>query len=379
MLGGKPLWFTEVGWWSDGDYNFLHQADVVSWAMLWQKVLNIPVWSYFYNEGNWGNDGVSFSLIQAGSVDDYVKPAALATMATANQVATRPYVAMPATGIPQTYEATFGPGSGQNNQLAAVWSDGLTTTGSVTVTAAGGGSIPVTVTSQYGNATTVSVTSGSSYGLAISDQVTYVSYPVGDTLTVGPPQSYGTDLAAGSSHATATATSGDASGAISGTTTGNGWTSNTGDTTPSLTVTLSNPATVNRVVIDTQSAGSTAPSVRDYVVSVNQPGVGWTQVATVTGQYRAHEMQLAFNPVTASAVKIDVSEVNFGGYYGGGSPPGGGRPRLPAPSCTHSRCTGAPEAPTRSMVHHSHPSLPEDRARRRRRPRPRPPRRRRRR
>ena len=67
MLGGKPLWFTEVGWWSDGDYNFLNQANVVARAMIWQKVLGVPVWNYFFDEGNWGNDGVSFSLIQAST------------------------------------------------------------------------------------------------------------------------------------------------------------------------------------------------------------------------------------------------------------------------------------------------------------------------
>ncbi|MBF6555710.1 MAG: discoidin domain-containing protein [Acidimicrobiales bacterium] len=321
MLAGKPLWFTEIGWWSDGDYNFLNQANMVSRAMIWQKVLNIPVWSYFYNEGNWGNDGVSFSLIQAGSVDDYVKPAALATMTTANQVAGRPYLTMPATGIPQTYEATFGPGSGQTSRLAALWSDGLTSTGSVTVTAPGGGSIPVTVTSQYGQATAATVASGSSYSLPISDQITYVSYPVGDSLTVGPTESYGTDLAAASGGANATASSGDASAAIAGTTTGAGWSSTSGDTAPSLTVTLASPQTINRVVVDTQSVGSTAPSVRNYVLSVDQPGVGWVPVATVIGQYRTHSLQLAFNAVTATAVRISVSEVNFGGYYGGGVPP----------------------------------------------------------
>ncbi len=147
MLGGKPLWFTEVGWWSDGDYNYLNQANIVARAMIWQKVLGIPVWNYFFDEGNWGNDGVSFSLIQASNTDDYVKPAALATMATASEIAHRPYLSMPATGIPQTYEASFGATAGGTDQVAvaAVWSDGLDTTGSVTVTAPGGGSVPVTV------------------------------------------------------------------------------------------------------------------------------------------------------------------------------------------------------------------------------------------
>ena len=64
------------------------------------------------------------------------------------------------------------------------------------MTAPGGGSVPVTVTSEYGNATSVSVTSGDAYSLPISDQVTYITYPVGDTLTVGPTEDYGTDLAA---------------------------------------------------------------------------------------------------------------------------------------------------------------------------------------
>jgi hypothetical protein len=323
MLGGKPLWFTEVGWWSDGDYNFLNQANIVARAMIWQKVLNIPVWNYFFDEGNWGNDGVSFSLIQTNSGDDYVKPAALATMATSNQIAARPFVSTPATGIPQTYEATFGPDASQNNQLAALWSDGLTTTGSVSVTAPGGGSVPVTVTDEYGHATSVSVTSGSVYSLPISDQVTYLSYPVGDTLSVSPPQPYGTDLAAttASNHSSATASSGSASGAIAGTTSGSGWSSGFGDSDPSLTVTLAGPATVNRVVVDTQSVGSTATSVRNYVISVDEPTNGWTDVATVTGQFRTHELQSVFAPVVASAVRITVSEVNFGGYYGGAIPP----------------------------------------------------------
>ena len=74
-------------------------------------------------------------------------------------------------------------------------------------------------------------------------------------------------------------------------------------------------------MVDTQSVGSTATGVRDYTVSVDEPGAGWTTVSTVVGQYRNHEMQLAFDPVAASAVQITVSEVNFGGYYGGGVPP----------------------------------------------------------
>ncbi len=117
ILGGKPLWFTEIGWWSDGDYNFLAQADDVARSMIWQKVLGVPVENYFYDEGDWGNNGVSFSLIQASGSDDYVKPSALATMTTSGLLAGRPYLSMPSTGIPQTFQADFGPTGGGSTDL----------------------------------------------------------------------------------------------------------------------------------------------------------------------------------------------------------------------------------------------------------------------
>jgi hypothetical protein len=323
LLGATPLWFTEVAWWSDGDYNYLNQANIVARAMIWQKVLHVPVWSYYYDEGNWGNGGISFSLIQVSTGDDYVKPAALATMATSKQIADRPYLSMPSTGIPQTFRADFGASTGSATTLSDVWSDGLPTTGTVSVTAPGGGSVPVTVTSEYGDATTVSVASGASYSLPISDQVTAITYPEGDTLALGPTEAYGPDLAAASDGGSAGASSGNASAAIAGLPLGynQGWSSAEGDTAPTLTVTLARPSTVNRVIVDTQSVGSTATGIRDYTVAVDEPGLGWTTVATVVGQYRAHEDQVAFAPVTASAVRIAVSEINFGGYYGGGIPP----------------------------------------------------------
>ncbi len=323
VLAGKPLWFTEVGWWSDGDYNYLGQADTVARAMIWMKVLDIPVWSYFFDEGSWGNNGVSFSLIQATSTDDYVKPSALATMVASNELAGRAPTGTPPTGIPQTYEATFGPSGNGSTDLAATWSDGLAVTGSVTVTAPGGGTVPVTVVDEYGNATSTSVNSGQAYSLPISDPVTYLLYPTGDTLSIGPTEPYGTNLALASAGATATATSGNATAAIEGLTLGygNGWYSDSGDDTPSLTVTLPAAATVNRIVVDTQSNGSTASSLRDYVVSVDEPGSGWQTLSTVTGAYRFHELQLAFAPVVATAVRVSVTEVDFGGYYGGGIPP----------------------------------------------------------
>ena len=212
ILAGKPLWFTEVGWWSDGDYNFLAQADDVARSLIWQKVLGVPVENYFFDEGNFGNNGISFSLIQASSSDDYVKPSALATMATSGELAGRPYQSMPSVGIPQTYQADFGPVAGGTTSLAAVWTDGLPVTATVTLADPAGGHHPVTVASEYGAATTVQATSGSTYSLPLSAQVTYLTYPTGDTLTVGPTEPYGTDVASAAAGATATASSGNAVG-----------------------------------------------------------------------------------------------------------------------------------------------------------------------
>jgi hypothetical protein len=134
----------------------------------------------------------------------------------------------------------------------------------------------------------------------------------------------------------ATATSGNASSAIDGLQTGydQGWSSASGDTSPSLTVNLPNQPTIDRIVVDTQSVGSTAAGVRDYILSVDEPVKGWTTVANVVGQFRAHELLVPVGPVAATAVKITVSQVNFGGYYGGGVPPWWS-PTLPASAFLH--------------------------------------------
>ena len=323
LLGSKPLWFSEVGWWSDGDYDYVAQADDTARALIWQKVLGVPVENYFFDEGSWGNNGVSFSLVQAAGGVDYVKPAALSTMTASGELAGRPFVSTPSTGIPQGYEADFGPVAGGSTDLAAVWTDGLATPASVTVTDPSGGTDPVTVTDEYGGATTAQAVSGTAYSLALSDHVTYLTYPAGDTLTVGPTEAYGTDVASSAAGAQATASSGNASAAIAGLTVGygQGWTSAPGDSTPSLTVTLASATTIDRVLVDTQSVGSTAPGIRDYTVSGDEPGSGWVTLATEPDQFRDHVAQFAIVPTLVTALRITVSQVNFGGYFGGGIPP----------------------------------------------------------
>ena len=306
--------------------------------MIWQKVLGVPAQNYFYDEGTWGNNGISFSLIQASNTVDYVKPSALATMTTSRLLAGRPYLSMPATGIPQGYRADFGTTAGGATKVSAVWTDGVAETASVTLTSPTGSTDPVTVTSEYGTATTTQATSGTAYGLPVSDQVSFITYPAGDTLSVGPTETFGTDLASSAAHATASASSGNASAAIAGLTVGygQGWTSATGDTTPTLTVSLAAPSTLDRVIVDTQSVGSTATSVRNYTLSANEPGIrlGHDQ-PPMTGQYRNHEALFDFAPLVATQLKVSVTEVNFGGYYGGGIPPWWSSSDGPAPAFLH--------------------------------------------
>ena len=323
LLGGKPLWFTEVGWWSDGDYNFLGQADDVTRSLIWQKALGVPVENYFYDEGSWGNDGVSFSLVQASQSVDYVKPAALATMTTSRLLAGRTYLSMPSTGIPQGYRADFGTAAGGTTRVSAVWTDGLPVTASVTLTSPTGSTDPITITNEYGAVTTVQAGSGQAYGLPLSGQVAFLAYPAGDTLSVGPTEAFGANLASSAAGATATATSGNASAAIDGLPVGygQGWMSGANDTTPSLTVNLAGASTLDRVVVDTQSVGSTAPGLRNYTISADEPGTGWVTVATEQGQYRYHEALFAFAPLVATALRVSVTELDYGGYYGGGIPP----------------------------------------------------------
>jgi hypothetical protein len=320
LLQGHPLWFTEVGWWSDGDYNLVNQADTVARAMLWQRALGIPVWSYYYPEGS-GAPGISFSLIQTDNLgDDYVKPGALATMAASAQTANRPYQSMPSTGIPQTYQEVFGASPGGSTALTAVWSDDLAVTGQIRATSPDGSPVPVTVVSEFGASSTATLASSQSYALPISGQVIYLSYPQQDSLTVGPTDPYGPNLALASSGAKATASSGTAAAAITGNPIGTGWSSSSGDRMPALTVRLASPQVIDRVVIDTQSPGSTATGLRNYTVSVDRPGHGWMIVDRVKSQFRDHIEEVDIKATRATAVRITVQAINYGGYAGGGIP-----------------------------------------------------------
>jgi len=194
LLGSKPLWFTEVGWWSDGDYNFLSQADNMASSLVWQRVLGVPVENYFFDEGAWGNDGISFSLIQTSNSDDYVKPAALATMTATGIMAGRSFVSTPATGIPTPTGPTSAPPRAEHrpgrrvDRRHARHGDGDT---DLAQRVDRPGHRHHRVRRHDDGPGHV----GHRVLPALSAQVSYLTYPAGDTLTVGPTEAYGTDVA----------------------------------------------------------------------------------------------------------------------------------------------------------------------------------------
>ena len=145
-----------------------------------------------------------------------MKPAALATMTTTGALAGRPYVSMPSTGIPHAYQADFG----ATPVAPPTWRR-CGPTGCRRRPRSPSPPPPVRPTRspsprEYGATTTVQAASGTTYSLPLSDQVSYLTYPVGDTLTVGPTEAYGTDVASSAAGASATASSGTASSAIDG-------------------------------------------------------------------------------------------------------------------------------------------------------------------
>ena len=331
LVSPKPIWISEVGWWSDGPYDFLAQADNVAQAMVVQKTLDIPVWNYFFDEGSWGNDGVSFSLIQtSGRGDDYVKPAALATMTASAELSGSTFEGNSETGIPGVYQANFSRSSPTEGSLAVVWTAGIAAVESMMVTGPAGstGETPIVVADEYGRSTSYRLRASDGYHFAVSQSVEYVLLPRGYRLTLQPTEPFGPDLALATSGATATASSSGAgnppaaaiAGPAASTGYGQGWLAASGDTHPYLTVTLAKPADVNRVIVDSQSAGSTAAGPRNFAIEVLSPKGTWIRVAQVRQEFRDHIEELAFDPVVTRSIRVTIATANYGGYAGGGVP-----------------------------------------------------------
>lgn len=324
-----PVWDTESGWWSDGPANTYQQADDVARTRLHLTDLGVTGWTYFYSEGGWGEGGFSWSLVQVGS---FVKPGALA-MATVDRVLSgrpaperidtgdpvvhalaygpvddQPGDADPATGSLADPRATAGTPIGADQDLVAVWTEDAVTTVQVIADRTG----TVTVTDLYGGSRTLDVTAGRPAELPVSGAPVYLTAPTDLDLTVA-----GTDrgpdlLAGGTVTASSTGDGGDldllvtADGAQS-----TGWQAGTRtddgpDTSPWVQVDLPEPATVDRVQVVSAGIRCCTAGVRAYQVSIRTPDGDWQQVGRQDGLFWERTSAVTFDPVTATAVRVQV-------------------------------------------------------------------------
>ncbi len=329
----KPVWNTESAWWADGPANYLSQADKAARALIWMRALGVERWSYFMMEGGYGDYGFSYSLIQSASQpDDYVKPAALATMTAAAQMEGRPFSAMVDTGIPHVYAASFGADPEGNDSVVAAWTDDLAL--DLTLVAEGTTSpVDMLATDVLGAATTVTLAPGQPVPLALSGSPVYLTVPTGARLRIAAVDPFGINVAAAAAGATATASSANAANPPARAIDGVGdageqgdlpglsaWASAPGDASPSLTVKLSQATEVNRVLVSTHSIGSIVPGLRTYDVSVQDQAGAWTTVGAIDDQFFARRRLISFAPRLATAIRVSVRSVNYGGLAGGLKP-----------------------------------------------------------
>jgi hypothetical protein len=333
--GSLPIWITEQGWWSDGEENFY---DVGNWApreWMWLRALGVTSWNYYITEGQFSGFGTDYSLVDATNGDYFVKPGAVGLMTASTLLGARPFIRQVDLGIPHAYGMLFGPasnGSAANDELA-VWTDDLDVAGAVSV-APGSGPLTIPTASSLGAPGSLTVTPASPAPLLLSGAPTYLAVPAGSSVSVGPSQSFGRNLALASEGAKATASSsrskenapgdvirGTASAADAGALgTTRAWAPSPGDGSPWIAVHLKSPRTVNRVIVSTSSIGSGLPGLRGYSVQV-ETADGWTTVATVKNQFFDRMALFTFPSIAdASAVRISVDSIDYGDLAGGALP-----------------------------------------------------------
>jgi hypothetical protein len=333
--GSLPIWVTEQGWWSDGEEDFY---DVGNWApreWMWLRALGVSTWDYFITEGQFSGFSTDFSLIDASDGDYFVKPGAIGLMTVSNLLGDRPFVKQVDLGIPHAYGMLFGPPSngGTANQVLAVWSDDLDVTGTVSVVS-GPGHITIPTTSAQGVPGSVTLSPSSRTQLQLSGAPTYLTVPAGSTISVGPSTPFGNNLALASSGATATASSdqskensaGDVIQGNASAADGDGldstpvWAPSQNDRSPWIAVHLSQPHTVDRVLVSTSSIGSVLPGLRGYSVQLDEGG-RWTTVASVDDQFFDRMKLFTFASAgDVSAIRLAVRSIDYGSIAGGEVP-----------------------------------------------------------
>lgn len=307
--GGKPpaVWDTESGWWSDGPANHWAQGYDVARSLLWMRTLGVDEWTYFFSEGGWGEGGFTWSLLQVGS---FVKPGALAMSTVSALITDRPRPELVTTDIPFAHAMRLGATPGGSDRLLAVWTDDLRTEVDLTSDV----DTSVTVTDVYGETRTMDVRAGTAVPIRISGSPLFLSAPRTATLAVAPPEATGPNvLTRGTVTASSSAEGADPSAVLREGGAGTSpWRSNTRtadgalDLTPWIRVDLATPVTIDRVAVESAGIRCCTSGLRDYTVSVQTADGAWHDVGNRRDLFAERTAILQFDPVVATAVRVQV-------------------------------------------------------------------------
>ena len=316
-----PVWDTETGWTADSAVAYWAQGSNVARKLLWNEVEDVAGWTYFFSEGGWGENDLSWSLIQYRS---YVKPGGLSFASVARLLDGRGKPETVATDIPFTRIMAV-PG---DDAMRVAWTDEARISAVVTTDAAS-----VTVTDQYGAVSTVR--SGDEISLTSAPQ--FFTAPSEATIELTAPEPYGPDLLAGQPvEASSTFAESDAQIITSGTADPyRPWRSGNldgeVDEKPMVTIPLAAAATIDRVAVATGNIACCEAGLRRYTVSVQTADGSWRIVAEQENQFWDRTVVFPFDPIEAVAVRVevpwttvrgvDVLDVNYSAFAGGLPPP----------------------------------------------------------
>jgi hypothetical protein len=326
QAGDKPLWNTESSFASCMACPGLQYsaADKLVRGRVLHDQLGVSRWGYFYTEGVFE----SWAL----STGELLKPAGLAALYHRQILGDRPFQEMLPTGVPHTYAGLYGPVQGSSDNVVVIWADDLTADVEVEVPGVSG---PLAVTDIMGRTSTVPTTAGmASVTIGGSPQYLVIPGEAGPTIT--PAELFNHDQASASVGATAEATSAIPTNppakAIDGTSDAEGenfpslpglsaWSQAPADTEPALTITLPRSKDLNRVLVTGHSVAGIMPGLRNFDVELQGPAGAWNTVAQVRDAFLDRRHLVAFPTRPASAIRISVIDVNYGGYAGGIKPP----------------------------------------------------------
>ncbi|PRZ06423.1 hypothetical protein BCE75_106137 [Isoptericola sp. CG 20/1183] len=324
-----PWWDTESGWWSDGVVNFWASGWDVARKLWWYEIEDVAEWTYFFSEGGFGENGVSWSLVQH---DAYVKPAGAAMAATAPLVERYDAATAVETGVPGVHAVRAVADDGAS--VLALWSEDLST--SVVIAPADGsaGGVEVVRRDVYGAEAPLDVPADGTE-VPVNGSPVALLVPAGESLAVRPAEPFGDDVLAGAA-VTASSThpdAGDPTTVTSGTfAVRDPWRSGrlddgSVDPAPSVTVETDAPVEVNRIAVATAGIRCCTAGLRHYTVEVRTPDGDWREIPAPTDQLWDRVALLRTDPVEITAVRVSVPwtrirghrvlDVNYTGVLGG--------------------------------------------------------------